>query len=164
MQASVKFGCIGKCTADIPPEELDKLTDNISKTLSHPESRKIFKKYLKNGSLKTSLECLALYEMCSELLSRETNQPQLSESNVESLCEDVTIVKKTAEKLDVQEIDFTLLMQFRTALTNKIRSELLQVLTNTINRLQDALSHVHKNFRRYVLEPCPKTLDLNKRK
>lgn len=76
MQTSVpiKFGCIGKCTVDIPPEELDKLTDNISKTLSHPEARKIFKKYLENGNLKTSLKCVDLYEICSELLSRETNK------------------------------------------------------------------------------------------
>lgn len=76
MQGSVsaKFGCIGKCTTNIPPEELDKLTDNISKTLSHPEARKIFKKYLKNGNLKTSLKCVDLYEICSEVLSKETNQ------------------------------------------------------------------------------------------
>lgn len=76
MQSSVsaQFGCIGKCTTDIPPEELDKLTDSISKTLSHPEARKIFKKYLENGNLKTSLECVDLYEICFDVISRETNQ------------------------------------------------------------------------------------------
>lgn len=73
------------------------------------------------------------------------------------------MVKKSAEKLGVREIDFTLLTQFRTALANKTTNELLQVLINTIHRLQDALNHVHKNFKQYVLEPCPKTLDLNKK-
>ncbi|XP_011145312.1 uncharacterized protein LOC105186654 isoform X2 [Harpegnathos saltator] len=128
MQTSVplKFGCIGKCTANILPEVLDKLTDNISKTLSHPEARKIFKKYLKNGNLKTSLECVDLYETCSELISRETNQSQSNEFNLEYLYNDVMMVNKIAEKLDVQEIDFTLLMQFRTALMTKTRDELLQ--------------------------------------
>lgn len=87
-----------------------------------------------------------------------------NEFNLESLCKDVMMVKKTAEKSGVQEIDFILLTQFCTALENKTTSELRQVLINTIGRLQDALSHVHKNFKQYILEPCPKTLDMNKKR
>lgn len=68
------IGCIGKCTTDLTVEELDQITDNINKTLSHPKGRKIFKKYLERCSLESSLECLELYEVCSEFLAKELNQ------------------------------------------------------------------------------------------
>lgn len=75
MQASSEaIGCI-KCTTGLTAEELDQITDNINRTLSHPKGRQIFETYLEQRNLRSSLECLELYKICSEILANESNQP-----------------------------------------------------------------------------------------
>jgi len=77
MQASLSartIGCIGKCTTGLTAEELDQITDNINKTLSHPKSRQIFERYLQQRNLQSSLECLELYKICSESLAKELSK------------------------------------------------------------------------------------------
>lgn len=77
MQAPVvskTTGCI-KCSTGLTTEELDQITDNINKTLSHPKGREIFKRYLQRRNLRSSLECLELYKICSECLAKELKQP-----------------------------------------------------------------------------------------
>lgn len=68
---SKSIGCIGKCTSGITVEELDYITDNINNTLSHPKGRLIFKKYIERYNLQSSLECLELYEVCCEFLTKD---------------------------------------------------------------------------------------------
>lgn len=77
MQASLSaptIGCIGKCTTGLTTEELDQITDNINKTLSHPKGRQIFERYLQQRNLQSSLECLELYKTCSEFLAKELSK------------------------------------------------------------------------------------------
>jgi len=68
------IGCIGKCTTGLTTEELDQITDNINRTLSHPKGRQIFERYLERRNLQSSLDCLELYKICSEFLAKELNQ------------------------------------------------------------------------------------------
>lgn len=74
MQTSLSkrtIGCIGKCTSGLSIDELDQITDNINKTLNHPRGREIFKKFLEQCDLRDNLECLALFEICFEIIERE---------------------------------------------------------------------------------------------
>lgn len=74
MQTSLSkqtIGCIGKCTSGLSLDELDQITDNISKTLGHPRGREIFKKYLERRDLRDNLDCLTLYETCCEIIDGE---------------------------------------------------------------------------------------------
>lgn len=64
-------GCIGKCTSGLTAEELDHVTDNIHKTLTHSRGRQIFKEYLKQERRHDDLECLKFWEKCSEYIEKE---------------------------------------------------------------------------------------------
>lgn len=161
MQASLSsqtIGCIGKCTIGLTAEELDQITDNINRTLAHPKGRKIFKRYLQQRNLQSSLECLKLYKICSKFLAKELTQSQSTDSNLESLTVDVTMVRDIVEDLDgVPQIDMALMKRFNEALTNKTREALLAVLEDTRDRAQDYLRSIHQNFKQYISEPCPLT-------
>lgn len=155
MQTSLSkrvIGCIGKCTSGLNPEELDQITDNISKTLAHPKGRKIFKKYLVQRDLRDDLECLVLYETCCEFVDQENH------CSLEPLIDNVTRVKEMVEDLDgVTEIDMALLQSFNQALNSNSRTDLLGVLVKTRDRSRDHLKSAHEAFKKYASEPCPMT-------
>ncbi|XP_029676413.1 uncharacterized protein LOC115243491 [Formica exsecta] len=159
MQASLStqtIGCIGKCTTGLTAEELDQITDNINKTLSHPKGRQIFERYLQRRNLRSSLECLELYKTCSEFLAKELTQSQSKDSDLVSLTIDVTTVREIAEDLDgIPQIDMALMERFNEALTNKTREALLAILEDTRDRSRDYLRNVHQSFKKYISEPCP---------
>ncbi|XP_072755366.1 uncharacterized protein [Anoplolepis gracilipes] len=161
MQASSSaqtIGCIGKCTTGLTTEQLDQITDNINKTLSHPKGRQIFERYLQRCNLYNSLECLKLYKTCSEFISKELTQSQSKGSDLKSLTIDVTTVKEIAEDLDgVPQIDMALMKRFNEALTNETREALLTVLEDTRDRSRDHLRNVHQSFKKYISKPCPLT-------
>lgn len=69
--SSRTIGCIGKCTSGLSLEELDRITDDIQRTLAHAQGRKIFRKYLSHGRRKTDLACLDLYEQVAEYIDNE---------------------------------------------------------------------------------------------
>jgi len=60
------IGCIEKCTTGLTIQELNQITDNINATLSHPQGRKIFRKYLQKQNITNRIDCLDLYEICLE--------------------------------------------------------------------------------------------------
>ncbi|XP_011266766.1 uncharacterized protein LOC105257674 [Camponotus floridanus] len=161
MQASLSvrtIGCIGKCTTGLTAEELDQITDNINKTLSHPKGRQIFERYLQQRNLQSSLECLELYKICSESLAKELSKLQSKDSDLESLIVDVMTVREITEDLDgVPQIDMALMERFNEALTNKTREALLNILEDTRDRSRDYLKNVHQSFKQYISEPCPIT-------
>ncbi|XP_012226534.1 uncharacterized protein [Linepithema humile] len=162
MQASLPseaVGCI-KCTTGLTAEELDHITDNINKTLSHPKGREIFERYLERRNLRSSIQCLELYKVCSEILAKELKQPESQDSDpvLYSLTEDVKMVRDISDDLDVPQMDMVLMEQFHKALTNmtsKRREALLGVLEDTKDRSQDYLRKIHENFKQFILEPCP---------
>ncbi|XP_043273657.1 uncharacterized protein [Venturia canescens] len=153
-------GCIGKCTSGLTAEELDHVTDNIHKTLTHPRGRKIFKEYLKQERRHDDLECLKFYEKCSEFIEKEQNYSN-SEKNptLDSLIEDVNDAMLTAENLDgIPEIDMSLLEKYNEILTRPpCRQSMLSLLEETKIRLMNHLRRVHRGFRDYALQPCPRT-------
>ncbi|XP_076245123.1 uncharacterized protein LOC143185763 [Calliopsis andreniformis] len=154
------IGCIGKCTSGLSIEELDHITDNINKTLTHPRGRQIFKKYLQRRDLRDNLECLALYESCCKFVDEATSYRQVSKAEppLEPLIENVTIVKEMAEDLDgVPLIDLAFLRKFNKALSSRSRIDLLTVLVDTRDRCRDHLRHEHESFKKYASEPCPLT-------
>ena len=162
MQTSLSkqaIGCIGKCTSGLNPEELDQITDNINKTLVHPQGREIFKKYLVQRDLRDNLECLELYETCCDFIDQEKSRSHSKkESSLESLIENVTRVKEMAEDLDgVPQIDMALLERFNEALNSDSRTALLGVLVDTRDRSRDHLRRAHEGFKKYASEPCPMT-------
>ncbi|GAB1862471.1 hypothetical protein CAJAP_03550 [Camponotus japonicus] len=161
MQASLSartIGCIGKCTTGLTAEELDQITDNINKTLSHPKGRQIFERYLQQRNLQSSLECLELYKICSESLAKELSKLQSKDSDLESLIVDVMTVREITEDLDgVPQIDMALMERFNEALTNKTKEALLNILEDTRDRSRDYLKNVHQSFKQYISEPCPIT-------
>ncbi|XP_076171231.1 uncharacterized protein LOC143148622 [Ptiloglossa arizonensis] len=151
------IGCIGKCTLGLNNEELDQITDNINKTLTHPQGRKIFKTYLTQRNLDDKLECLALYETCSRFIDKGTCS-QSKELRLETLIKDVTTVKEMAEELDgVPQIDKALLQSFNKALNSESRTEMLAVLEDTRKCCRNHLKEVHESFKTYALKPCPFT-------
>ncbi|KAI4480421.1 hypothetical protein M0802_014241 [Mischocyttarus mexicanus] len=151
------IGCIGKCTTGLKREELDQITDNINKTLTHPRGREIFRRYLEQCDLYDNLECLDLYETCSKFIEKEQNTLS-KDSNLESLQNDVRHVKELLEDLDgVSQIDLALLERFNDALNSESRITMLAILEDTRERLRDHLRRVHGSFKRYASEPCPMT-------
>lgn len=172
------IGCIGKCTSGLKREELDQITDNITKTLTHPRGRQIFRRYLEQRNLKDNLECLDLYETCSEFIAKEQKyvydfyckfyvfhcnifyvySTSSKDFNLESLTNDVTRMKELLEDLDgVPQIDLALLERFNGALNSESRITMLAILEDTRERLKDHLRRVHGSFKRYASEPCPIT-------
>lgn len=149
------IGCIGKCTSGLKREELDQITDNINRTLTHPRGRQIFRRYLEQRSLTDNLECLNIYETCSELLAREQSI-STKDSNLARLTNDVTELKELVEDLDgVPQIDLAFLERFNEALNSESRITMLAILDDTKERLRNHLRRVHESFKRYASEPCP---------
>lgn len=171
------IGCIGKCISGLKREELDQITDNITKTLTHPRGRDIFRRYLEQRNLRDNLECLDLYETCSEFIVKEQKyvydfyckfnlsltatyfyvcSTPLKDFNIESLTNDVARMKELLVDLDgVPQIDLALLERFNEALNSASRITMLAVLEDTRERLKDHLRRVHGSFKRYASEPCP---------
>ncbi|XP_031840588.1 uncharacterized protein LOC116430491 [Nomia melanderi] len=153
------IGCIGKCTSGFNREELDQITDNIHRTLSHPRGREIFRRYLERRQLTDNIECLALYETCNQFLEEgKSDSPSRKVPPLELLINHVTKVKEMAEDLDgVPEIDWALLRSFTQALDSQSRTDLLCVLEDTKDKCRNHLKSVHGSFKKYVSEPCPLT-------
>lgn len=151
------IGCIGKCTSGLSIDELDQITDNIHKTLTHPRGREIFKKFLEQRGLRDNLECLALYETCMQIITEETNFSYSKKgTTLESLIKRVMQVKEMAEDLDgVPQIDMALLERFNETLNSDSRTSLLSILADTRDRCRDHLRNVHESFKQYASEPCP---------
>ncbi|XP_043496619.1 uncharacterized protein LOC122520583 [Polistes fuscatus] len=160
MQASLSrkmIGCIGKCTSGLKREELDQITDNIIKTLTDPRGRQIFRRYLEQRDLHDNLECLDLYETCSEFIEKEQNTLS-KDLNLEGLQNDVRNMKELLEDLDgVPQIDLALLERFNDALNSESRITMLAVMEDTRERLTNHLRRAHGSFKRYASEPCPLT-------
>ncbi|XP_012347403.1 uncharacterized protein LOC100865963 isoform X3 [Apis florea] len=160
MQTSLSkrtIGCIGKCTSGLSIDELDQITDNINKTLNHPRGREIFKKFLEQCDLRDNLECLALFEICFEIIEREQKFLQSKkEPLLESLIENVKQVQEMASDLDgVSQIDRALLERFNEALNSNSRNSLLSILEDIRNCCRDHLRSIHEKFKQYASEPCP---------
>ncbi|XP_043248518.1 uncharacterized protein LOC122395191 [Colletes gigas] len=150
------IGCIGKCTSGLSREELDQITDNINKTLTHPEGKKIFKKYLQARDLRDNLECLELYETCCNYIFEGSRLQSNNGPHLEQLIRNATTVMEMAEDLDgVSRIDKAFLQGFDAALNSNSRTELLGALVDTRDICCDHLKSVHDSFKEYVSEPCP---------
>ncbi|XP_060832364.1 uncharacterized protein LOC132916405 [Bombus pascuorum] len=161
MQSSLPsqtIGCIGKCTSGLSIHDLDQITDNIHKTLTHPRGREIFRNFLEQRGLTDNLKCLALYETCLQILTEESNfSHSKKETTLESLTNRVMQVKEIAEDLGgVRQIDMELLQRFNEALNSNSRSSLLSILADTKNRCRDHLNRVHGSFKQYASKPCPR--------
>ncbi|XP_017754406.1 PREDICTED: uncharacterized protein LOC108546701 [Eufriesea mexicana] len=151
------IGCIGKCTSGLSTDELDQITDNINKTLNHLRGREIFKKFLQRRGLRDNLECLALYEACSEIIEKRDSILK-QRTSLDWLIKNVMQVKEMAEDLDgVPQIDMAHLERFNEALNSDSRTSLLSLLVDTRDRCCDHLRRVHESFKKYASEPCPTT-------
>nr|XP_033340313.1 uncharacterized protein LOC117228593 [Megalopta genalis]XP_033340314.1 uncharacterized protein LOC117228593 [Megalopta genalis]XP_033340315.1 uncharacterized protein LOC117228593 [Megalopta genalis] len=145
------IGCIGKCTSGLSRKELDRITDNIQRTLSHPRGKQIFTKYLEKRDLKNEIECLNLYETCCGFIDELGKEPPL-----EVLKARIQAVKNMAEELDgVTEIDRALLESLVEAINSESSLASLAVLKDTRDRCRDHLKKIHRSFKKYVSEPCP---------
>ncbi|KAK2577162.1 hypothetical protein KPH14_003319 [Odynerus spinipes] len=137
--------------------EVCRLLYQGERTLAHPRGRQIFRRYLEQRSLTDNLECLNLYESCSDLIEKEHNI-STKDLNLERLTNDVTEVKELIEDLDgVPQIDLAFLERFNEALNSECRITMLSILEDTKERLRDHLRRVHGSFKRYASEPCPMT-------
>ncbi|XP_076650118.1 uncharacterized protein LOC143357476 [Halictus rubicundus] len=152
-------GCIGKCTSGLSPEELDRITDNIHKTLSHPRGIKIFERYLEKCELTDSINCLNLYKTCCDFIkAAESCSESRREPSLEVLIGHVTIAREMAEYLDgVTQIDMDLMQSYNKALNSGSKTDLLAVLQDTRFRCQEYLENIHGSFKEYAAQPCPLT-------
>ncbi|XP_031782437.1 uncharacterized protein LOC100118887 [Nasonia vitripennis] len=157
--SSKTIGCIGKCTSGLSLEELDRLTDDIQRTLAHAQGRKIFRKYLSHGRRKTDLACLDLYEQVAEYIDNERSYRLNTKSpSVEPLLADFNLALSAAEDLDdVSEIDLALLERYTQAADSRSRESMLDVLEETRSRMTNHLRQAHKGFRAYAKQPCPRS-------
>lgn len=76
MQSSLAdqmIDCMGRCIDSLTKEELDQITDNIHRTLTHPKGNELFASYL--AQFPDSLACLNVYNTCSKYLAEEQNRP-----------------------------------------------------------------------------------------
>lgn len=72
--------------------------------------------------------------------------------------EDMNEAFDTAADLNgVPEIDLAILERFSECLTNPSRDSMLGIMRDIKIRLTENLQNIHKHFRAYALEPCPKT-------
>lgn len=84
------------------------------------------------------------------------NQGKLSEESLESLIEKVKKMEDTVA--DMNEIDFCIMRQFKTALETEkkepkeIHEGLLAVLEGIKVQCQDSLRKMHESFRCHILE------------
>ncbi|TGZ32739.1 uncharacterized protein [Temnothorax longispinosus] len=148
--------CLGRCD-NLTMEELDQITDNIHKTLTHPKGNELFASYLEQ--FPDSLACLNVYNTCSKYLTEEQNRSIHGSSSeesksLESLVTKVEMMQKTV--FDLNEIDFRLMKQFKVALEIKTKEALLNVLENTKDQCQNCLRKMHERFRDYILR-CKNT-------
>ncbi|XP_033340310.2 uncharacterized protein LOC143258883 [Megalopta genalis] len=145
------IGCIEKCTSGLSSDELDTITDNIQRTLSHPKGIKIFEKFLEKSEYKNEIKCLDLYKICHGFIDKLEEEPQL-----EDLIDKVQEVLKMAEELEgVTEIDHAFMTSLVEAINDKSSSALLAVLKDTRERCQNHLRGIHDEFKIYASEPCP---------
>lgn len=153
------IGCIGKCTSGLSPEELDKITDNICKTLISPNGRRIFKIYLQQGGFIDNLECLELYETCVEFIEKDKHYLYTAKNpDINSLRNDLNTVKELVEDLDgVNQIDKAFMERFNKALMSDSRCDMVEMLKDARDCMCNHLRHAHKHFKLYASEPCPLT-------
>lgn len=151
------IGCIGKCTSGLSLEELDHITDNIHRTLSHPRGIEVFARYLEKREHTDSINCLKLYETCCKFIEAAENCPESrKEQLLDVLIGHVTEVREMADDLDgVPQIDFRLMRSYNEALNSKSKIDLLAVLEVTRNRCRDYLRNIHGSFKDYASQPCP---------
>ncbi|KAL0102597.1 hypothetical protein PUN28_018120 [Cardiocondyla obscurior] len=145
--------CLGRCINILSQAELDEITENVHRALIHPKGNELFANYL--SQFPDSLECLNIYNICSEYLAQEPNQPirgnVLEESqSLESLITKVKTVRETA--LTVTATDLQLMKQFNEALKIQTREALLDVLQNAKEYYQNCLRKMHERFRDYILQ------------
>ncbi|XP_011635098.1 uncharacterized protein LOC105425845 [Pogonomyrmex barbatus] len=160
MQSSLpdqKITCLGKCLDNMTKEELNGITENIHNTLIWPKGNELFTNYLEQYNFRDSLECLNLYNKCSECLAEK--KKQLSKKNLkefellESLFVEVRAIKEIVEDLDgIPELDMDLMKQFNEALKTRTNIELLAVLEETRIRCRNYLRKSHEGFKEYVVE------------
>ncbi|XP_034940489.1 uncharacterized protein [Chelonus insularis] len=151
--------CIGKCSSGLTLEELDNITDHIQKTLNDCKGRKIFREFLRQSNRVDDLACLDFYEKICEFIENDkTETSSTTQPSVKVLTENINEALDIAANLyGVPEIDMALLERFSECLTTPCRAAMLDVLSDTKLRLMDHLTNAHKDFRIYLLEPCPKT-------
>ncbi|XP_011169491.1 uncharacterized protein LOC105202601 [Solenopsis invicta] len=144
--------CIGKCIDKLSNEELYQITNNVHKTLTHPKGNKLFAMYL--AQFPDRLACLNVYNTCSKYLDEERNQSiagNSSEESLETLITKVEMIKETVDDMD--EIDLSLMKQFKDALETKTKIALLTVLENTQAQCQRSLSgKIHERFVDHILQ------------
>lgn len=142
------------CICGLSRDELDQITDNVERTLSHPRGREIFKEFLRLRRYQDNIETVNLYEVCCTVIEQNCLRSR-NESSLNLLKDDVAAVKETAEDLDVAPIDKHLLTEFTKALDGGSRTELLSVLENTKDRCREHQRLVHSAFKKYVSTSCP---------
>ncbi|XP_024893291.1 uncharacterized protein LOC112468386 [Temnothorax curvispinosus] len=151
--------CLGRCD-NLTMEELDHITDNIHKTLTDPKGNELFASYLMDGQFSDSLACLNVYNTCSKYLTEEQNRSihgsssEEESKSLESLVTKVEMMQKTV--FDLNEIDLSLMKQFKDALKEKTKEALLNVLENIKDQCQNCLRKMHERFRDYILR-CKNT-------
>jgi len=58
--------------SNLTREELNRITDNVGRTLIHPKGNELFASYLVEFS--DSSACLSVYNTCAEILAEERNR------------------------------------------------------------------------------------------
>ncbi|KYQ47993.1 hypothetical protein ALC60_12952 [Trachymyrmex zeteki] len=146
------FDCIK--TNNLTKEELDRITDDVSKALIDPKGNELFESYLSQFKFSDGLASLRLYNTCSKILNEKHNrasQGNLSKESLESLIIKVKMIKETIEK-DVTVIDFDVMTDLNQALMTKNKEKLVSVLERIKEECQNSLRNLHQNFRLYLLK------------
>ncbi|KYN02421.1 hypothetical protein ALC62_06801 [Cyphomyrmex costatus] len=147
------FDCIK--TNNLTKDELNRITDDVSKALIDPKGNELFESYLSRFEFSDGLASLKLYNTCSKILNEKQNsssQGNLSKESLESLITKVKMIKDTIEEEDVTAIDFRVMADLNKALETENKEKLLGVLERVKEECQDSLRDLHQNFRRYILE------------
>lgn len=153
MQVSQTFSCFSNCASTLTREELNEITNNVYKTLEHPCGREMFHDYLEHNNDGDSVNCLELYDMCSQILKSRQKLP------LNVLIEKTKAVRDRADD-DVPHINQNQMKLFEQALDSEKMDNLIEVLQSTMNCCSEGLRKPHESFKAFVVKNLPRSCPL----